>query len=89
MAPLSAHAFSFGFVQQSDYSTSEPAGFLQGIWHGLLAPYSLVVDLFTHVEMYAYNNTGWFYNLGFIIGVTGCLPIGWLAALIALAILIL
>ena len=35
------------------------------------------------VVMYAVPNTGWFYDLGFLLGVGGSLPIGWAAAIIS------
>jgi len=31
------------FVSKGDFYAYRPAGFLNGIWHGLLAPYTLVV----------------------------------------------
>lgn len=72
------------FVQAGQYSTYEPAGFISGIWHGLLAPWSLVARWFIDdVVMYAIPNTGWFYDLGFLLGVGGSFPIGWLAAIIS------
>jgi hypothetical protein len=45
------------------------AGFWAGIWHGLIIIITFVVSLFTRdVGIYEVNNTGWPYNLGFIIG---------------------
>jgi len=45
------------------------AGFWAGIWHGLIIIITFIVSLFTHeVGLYEVNNTGWQYNLGFIIG---------------------
>lgn len=87
--PTFSYAFSLEFVDQSNYSSYEEAGFFSGIWHGLIAPYSLLVrglSPFSYtfdVGMYAYSNTGWFYDFGFLVGLLGSLPIGWLAALIA------
>ena len=87
--PTRAQAFSFEYVIQHNYDAQTRAGFFSGAWHGLIAPYSLVVNLFNpQVQMYAYENTGWFYNFGFLLGVTGCLPFGWLAAIIALIALL-
>lgn len=75
---------SNAFVIQSDYSSYAPAGFFLGIWHGLLAPWSLIARWFiSDIGMYAINNTGWFYDGGFLIGVAGSLPIGWMAAIIS------
>jgi len=47
----------------------KPAGFLWGIWHGLIAPVSFVGSLFLDdVAMYAVNNNGGWYDFGFVIG---------------------
>jgi hypothetical protein len=45
------------------------AGFWPGIWHGLIIIISFIISLFTDkIGIYELNNTGWSYNLGFIIG---------------------
>jgi hypothetical protein len=45
------------------------AGFWAGIWHGAIIIITFIVSLFTDdVGLYEINNTGWPYNLGFIIG---------------------
>ncbi len=45
------------------------AGFFRGIWHGVIAPFSFVISLFTdRISLYeVYNNGGW-YDFGFVIG---------------------
>jgi hypothetical protein len=35
--------------------------------------------------MYAMPNSGWWYDAGFLLGITGSIPFGWIAALIAIA----
>ena len=78
------------FVQDGYYSAYDAPGFFPGVWHGLLAPYSLIVRWFVDdISMYAIPNSGWFYDLGFLLGVGGSLPIGWIAAIISVAGLIL
>lgn len=48
------------------YTPADPAGFFWGIWHGWIAPISLVVGLFDHnIRVYEAVNTGWWYDLGF------------------------
>ncbi len=48
----------------------EPAGFFTGIWHGWIAPLSLIIGLFNHaIRIYETNNTGWWYDLGFYIAI--------------------
>jgi hypothetical protein len=49
--------------------TGHQYGFLGGLWHGLLAPFSFVVSIFDNkVAMYAANNTGVWYDFGFVLG---------------------
>ncbi len=52
----------------------EPAGFLLGLWHGLIVWVTFVVSLFTQdVAVYEVHNGGWPYDLGFLIGVSSVL----------------
>lgn len=52
------------------YTSDSPAGFFSGIWHGWIAPVSLIVGLFTDdVRLYEPDNTGWWYDAGFYIAV--------------------
>jgi hypothetical protein len=52
------------------YTVSAPAGFFSGIWHGWIAPLSLIVGIFSdHVTLYETHNTGWWYDLGFYMAV--------------------
>jgi len=52
------------------YSPQEPAGFFSGVWHGWIAPVSLIVGLFKDgVRIYEPHNTGWWYDFGFYIAV--------------------
>jgi hypothetical protein len=53
---------------------SQPAGFLAGLWHGLICPFTFIASLFTDdVRMYETNNTGRGYEFGFILGASGAL----------------
>ena len=46
------------------------AGVLQGLWHGLIAPVTLIMSFFNeNVQMYEVHNDGKEYNLGFLLGV--------------------
>ena len=50
-----------------EYGTT--AGFLKGLWHGFIAPFTFVVSLFTDgIHMYEVHNNGGWYNFGFVIG---------------------
>jgi hypothetical protein len=52
--------------------TGETHGFFWGLWHGFIAPISLVISLFDKdIAMFAVNNDGFFYGLGFLIGSGG------------------
>ena len=47
----------------------ETAGFLRGLWHGIIAPFTFFVSLFTDgIHMYEVHNNGGWYNFGFVIG---------------------
>lgn len=47
-------------------------GFIGGLWHGFIAPFDFIAMLFDEkVTMYAQNNNGGFYALGFLLGSGG------------------
>ncbi|MCI0353867.1 MAG: hypothetical protein L0099_02335 [Acidobacteria bacterium] len=53
---------------------ARPAGFLAGLWHGLIIPITFIVSLFTpKVRFYETNNRGLLYDFGFILGASGAL----------------
>lgn len=46
-----------------------PYGFFGGLWHGFIAPFSFIVSLFMDdVALYAVNNSGSWYDFGFVLG---------------------
>lgn len=48
------------------------AGFFRGIWHGWIAPISLIWHFFNpNVRIYEVHNTGWWYDLGFYLAIVG------------------
>lgn len=52
------------------YTSDNPAGFFWGIWHGWIAPISLIVGFFNeNIRVYEIANTGWWYDLGFYIAI--------------------
>lgn len=53
----------------SNVPADTPAGFFSGIWHGWIAPLSLVLSIFTDARIYEVNNTGFFYDLGFYMAI--------------------
>jgi hypothetical protein len=45
------------------------AGFWLGIWHGLIAPITFIVSIFSEkVAIYAVHNSGSWYDFGFVLG---------------------
>ena len=46
-----------------------PAGFWAGLWHGFIIVITFIIGLFTDsVQIYARNNTGGWYDFGFVLG---------------------
>ena len=53
--------------------SGEPAGFFQGVLQGALMPIAMPNLLFgNNVVIYAQNNIGRLYNLGYTVGVNAC-----------------
>jgi len=51
-------------------NTSEVYGFLYGIVHGFISPFTLIAKLLgAHVGVYAEHNVGTLYWVGFVLGV--------------------
>ena len=47
----------------------EVAGFWMGLWHGLIAPISFVISLFSKsVYVFEVHNNGGWYTFGFLLG---------------------
>ncbi|MGA7280356.1 MAG: hypothetical protein WBZ40_01105 [Acidimicrobiia bacterium] len=45
------------------------AGFWLGLWHGVIAPITFVISLFTdNVNLYEVHNNGNWYDFGFVLG---------------------
>ena len=50
-----------------------PAGFWLGLWHGMISFIALIIGLFSDtVAVYETNNTGGWYDFGFLLGVSMC-----------------
>lgn len=52
---------------------SDIPGFFMGLFHGFIILFSLIFSIFTDVRIYAFPNTGFFYDLGFFIGASAFL----------------
>ena len=73
---LLAVAVTSCFATQTTLTSDTPAvavpGFWRGFWHGVIAPISFIVSLFSdHVRIYASPNTGRWYDFGFMVGIGG------------------
>jgi hypothetical protein len=45
------------------------AGFWLGVWHGLIAPITFIISIFSaKVSLYEVHNSGGWYNFGFVLG---------------------
>lgn len=56
----------------TSHSEEKKAGFLWGIWHGWIAPVSIIWQIFNpNVRIYEPNNIGWWYDFGFYIAILG------------------
>ncbi len=45
------------------------AGFWKGLWHGLIAPITFIISIFSkEVRFYEVHNSGFWYNFGFVLG---------------------
>lgn len=58
-----------GCAANNEMYLAEPAGFWAGLWHGLIVVITFIISLFTDkVAIYEINNTGGWYNFGFVLG---------------------
>lgn len=51
-------------------TADHPAGFFSGVWHGWIAPVSLIAGIFKRsIRVYEVMNTGWWYDFGFYMAI--------------------
>jgi len=78
VVPIAVYAVTISFE-------FNPTGFFLGFWHGLIAPYTLIIRLLiANVDMYSCINSGWLYDFGFLVGILFSIPFGWIAVILAL-----
>lgn len=53
------------------YTNGDPANFLSGIWHGWIAPLSLIFSFINDTRIYEPLNNGFWYDLGFYLAIIG------------------
>lgn len=62
-----------GCAHQTAWATGAKPGFFKGLLHGFLIFFSLVASIFTDVRIYAYPNTGIWYDVGYFLGASAFL----------------
>jgi hypothetical protein len=56
-------------LTNSQDEQGQVAGFWQGLWHGIIAPVTFVISLFSDtIAVYEVHNNGGWYNFGFLLG---------------------
>lgn len=53
-----------------DSYANDEAGFFSGVWHGWIAPFSIILHFFDdQFRVYETNNTGIWYDVGFYMAI--------------------
>jgi hypothetical protein len=68
VAVLGAALFVASCATQPPPSAYDPPGFFSGLLHGFLIFFSLVGSIFTDTRIYAFPNSGGWYDLGYFLG---------------------
>ncbi|MGD9345279.1 MAG: hypothetical protein PVH84_05415 [Candidatus Aminicenantes bacterium] len=56
-------------LEKSPDGEGKIAGFWKGLWHGLIAPITFIISIFSEsVRLYEVHNNGTWYNFGFVLG---------------------
>lgn len=55
-----------------EFTAEHEAGFFWGVWHGWIAPITLIWQIFDgDIRIYEQANSGFWYDLGFYLAVIG------------------
>lgn len=65
---LAVGALLTACATQPSPTAFDPPGFWSGLLHGAIAPFALIAAFFADVRIYAFPNSGWWYDFGFVIG---------------------
>lgn len=57
-----------GCANQPPPTAYDPPGFFSGLLHGFLILFSFIGSIVLDIRIYAFPNTGFFYDLGYLIG---------------------
>ena len=68
LVAVACAALIAGCATQPHPEAYDPPGFFLAIVHGLTAPLALIGGLVLDVRVYAFPNSGWLYDLGFMLG---------------------
>jgi hypothetical protein len=49
-------------------AVADPPGFLSGLLHGFLILFSFIASVFTDYRIYAFPNSGGWYDFGYLLG---------------------
>ena len=49
---------------------SDAPGFLSGLFHGLVMPFALIGSIFSDIRIYAFPNSGGWYDFGYFLGIS-------------------
>jgi len=56
-------------VEDTPNKDGKIAGFFMGLWHGIIAPITFLISIFSKtIRFYEVHNTGFWYNFGFVLG---------------------
>jgi hypothetical protein len=69
MVIISVCIFLTSCATQSMSEVTDPPGFFSGLLHGFIILFSFIGSLFTDFDIYAFPNSGGWYNFGFFLGV--------------------
>ncbi len=58
----------FGCATQPVSDAFDPPGFWTGMVHGFLIFFSMIGSYFSDIRIYAFPNSGGFYDLGYLLG---------------------
>jgi hypothetical protein len=72
-ALLGAIAMIGGCATQPMPSAYDPPGFFMGLVHGLTIFFTMVGSLFTDYRIYAFPNSGGWYDFGYLLGAAAAL----------------
>lgn len=65
-----------GCATQPGHWAADPPGFLLGLCHGLVFVPAVITGFFNEVRIYAFPNSGHWYDVGYAIGALFGAPLG-------------